>query len=300
MMVQTEPETYVHTSPVASISMSQQEFDLCLKILNEIKKHRASWIFAKPVTEDIAPGYFTIIKTPMDLTTITDKMPSYKSKAEFVSDMRLMFSNCTLYNGPQNPFSEASEILRSYFERRLVVEVPELPLIESLKRKIPTPVLKPANPQYFQVQPPISHKKKIKNGVFTSSPNNSFDSVNHNAQHQHQQRPSPSSSTKYTSNTKTHRSDGKKASERKLMQTQIIPFKKSSEFKTSQIVSSTHKGFIIHRMKVSDAVIMKRDCDSLWDVNGIIQLAASLNDVELDENIESYVLFGEDEFHGVW
>ncbi len=49
------------------------------------------------------PNYYKIIKHPMDLTLVKRKLQRknplhYKSPKEFVSDVRLVFSNCARYN----------------------------------------------------------------------------------------------------------------------------------------------------------------------------------------------------------
>lgn len=49
------------------------------------------------------PNYYKIIKKPMDLTLVKQKLQlkhvqHYQSPIEFVSDVRLVFSNCAKYN----------------------------------------------------------------------------------------------------------------------------------------------------------------------------------------------------------
>lgn len=46
--------------------------------------------------------YFDIIKKPMDLGTVKEKMDSreYSNASEFVDDVRLIFTNCYRYNQP--------------------------------------------------------------------------------------------------------------------------------------------------------------------------------------------------------
>ena len=50
------------------------------------------------------PDYHDIIKQPMDLSTIRNKLDlaKYSSVLEFVDDVRLMFANCYFYNPPDN------------------------------------------------------------------------------------------------------------------------------------------------------------------------------------------------------
>lgn len=49
---------------------------------------------------------FPVIKTPMDLGTVLKKLKqlAYKSKAEFVADLNLIWQNCFTYNGDPNHY----------------------------------------------------------------------------------------------------------------------------------------------------------------------------------------------------
>ena len=39
-----------------------------------LRRHEDSWVFEEPVSEDIAPGYFDIVKKPMDFQTVEKKI----------------------------------------------------------------------------------------------------------------------------------------------------------------------------------------------------------------------------------
>lgn len=82
-------------------------------LLRGLNTHSSHHIFAQPVTEDDAPDYFDVIKQPMDLSSIGRKLDSdeYRSLADFVSDVRLMFENCREYNGDSSPYAEAADRL---------------------------------------------------------------------------------------------------------------------------------------------------------------------------------------------
>jgi hypothetical protein len=62
--------------------------------------------FADPVTDLIAPGYSSRIKSPMDLTTIRKKLPRYSDLQSLDADVRLMFRNCKDFNGVGSSFGK--------------------------------------------------------------------------------------------------------------------------------------------------------------------------------------------------
>lgn len=53
----------------------------------------------RSVDEAYAPGYFNVVKTPMDIGTMKTKLNSgaYKTMAEFAQDMEQIFTNSYLY-----------------------------------------------------------------------------------------------------------------------------------------------------------------------------------------------------------
>uniref|UniRef100_A0A7S3R1G0 Bromo domain-containing protein n=1 Tax=Dunaliella tertiolecta TaxID=3047 RepID=A0A7S3R1G0_DUNTE len=58
------------------------------------------FLFAAPVKEKEAPGYHEVVKQPMDLGTIDDRLRKrrYSSVQQFLSDVALVWHNCFLYN----------------------------------------------------------------------------------------------------------------------------------------------------------------------------------------------------------
>ena len=62
-------------------------------------------------------NYPTIIKKPMDLGTVERKLPNYERFADFVADVRLVFSNCLLYNSDHHfEIRAMAKTLSHYFE----------------------------------------------------------------------------------------------------------------------------------------------------------------------------------------
>lgn len=63
-----------------------------------------AWPFLNPVDSEGLGliDYYEIIKKPMDLATVRDKMDNgeYRAATEFAADVRLIFTNCYRYNQP--------------------------------------------------------------------------------------------------------------------------------------------------------------------------------------------------------
>lgn len=74
------------------------------KVLEHVKNHDDAWPFMDPVEEDIAPRYYSIIRRPMDLQRMEEKLDSaeYNTFSEFKNDFKLIVNNCRLYNGQNN------------------------------------------------------------------------------------------------------------------------------------------------------------------------------------------------------
>jgi len=97
----------------------------CDALLRELftKKHAAyAWPFYKPVDTTLPElfDYRKIIKTPMDLSTIRNKMDgrSYNNSLEFANDMRLICTNCYKYNPPDHDVVAMARKLQDVFEMR--------------------------------------------------------------------------------------------------------------------------------------------------------------------------------------
>ncbi|XP_031394779.1 transcription initiation factor TFIID subunit 1 isoform X2 [Punica granatum] len=68
-------------------------------------RQEVSYLFLKPVTKKEAPDYLDIVKKPMDLSTIREKVRrlEYKSRNEFRHDVWQIAFNAHLYNDRRNP-----------------------------------------------------------------------------------------------------------------------------------------------------------------------------------------------------
>ncbi|XP_076471622.1 uncharacterized protein LOC143301304 [Babylonia areolata] len=91
------------------------------KVLAVCFKHDEAWPFVESVEEKIAPGYFDLIKMPMNLSEMEEKLKNgrYGNKEEFSNDMDLIVENCENYNGPDHDFCIMARNLREAFEQAM-------------------------------------------------------------------------------------------------------------------------------------------------------------------------------------
>ncbi|XP_077347955.1 bromodomain-containing protein 9 isoform X2 [Lithobates pipiens] len=87
--------------------------------LRQLQRKDPHGFFAFPVTDQIAPGYFMIIKHPMDFSTMKEKISAneYKSITEFKADFKLMCDNAMTYNRPETVYYKlAKKLLHTGFK----------------------------------------------------------------------------------------------------------------------------------------------------------------------------------------
>ncbi|KAF0306455.1 Bromodomain-containing protein 3 [Amphibalanus amphitrite] len=128
-LVKDLPDSQV--PPGKSREKMQDSMRACNEILKELfsKKHSAyAWPFYKPVDAESLGlrDYHDIIKQPMDLGTVKQKMDAreYRSPKPFASDVRLVFTNCYKYNAPDHDVVAMARKLQDVFEMRFA-KIPE-------------------------------------------------------------------------------------------------------------------------------------------------------------------------------
>ncbi|KAH9212129.1 hypothetical protein DL95DRAFT_179825 [Leptodontidium sp. 2 PMI_412] len=92
------------------------ELKFCEEVLNEVTKQKY-WAVNHPFTIPVdpvalgIPNYFAIIKKPMDLGTMLNKLKGgqYGNASDFEKDMRQIFSNCFKFNPVGNPVHEVGK-----------------------------------------------------------------------------------------------------------------------------------------------------------------------------------------------
>ncbi|KAL8768350.1 MAG: hypothetical protein Q9209_005384 [Squamulea sp. 1 TL-2023] len=104
----------------------QAELRFCAHVLDELAKPRYETLvfpFATPV-DPVAlniPDYHSIIKKPMDLRTVREKLENgqYENAKEFEQDVKLIFANCRKYNGPEHPIRTSANEVETLFNREM-------------------------------------------------------------------------------------------------------------------------------------------------------------------------------------
>ncbi|CAF4152988.1 unnamed protein product [Rotaria sp. Silwood2] len=118
-----------------SKSRMTEQLKFCVSIIKDLlhKKNMAFvWPFAKPVDAKNLnlDDYHQIIKKPMDLGTVKKKLENreYTSPDEFATDVRLIFGNCYLYNGPNTDVVAMCRKVEQMFENKYA-KLPDEPAI---------------------------------------------------------------------------------------------------------------------------------------------------------------------------
>lgn len=103
--------------------MPSSESKKVRRVYNKLQKHRAAAVFLQEVNEEMdgAPGYYDIIKQPMDLGKIKNKVDQkvYTSFSQFEADVRLMLSNCYVFNLPGSFAYDQGQMLENVLEKEL-------------------------------------------------------------------------------------------------------------------------------------------------------------------------------------
>lgn len=112
---------YANKSQKKKLTVEMRFYEELLTKLRRDENSQAFQVPVDPVALNI-PTYFQIIKKPMDLATIGEKLESgqYKKGKDVESDISLMFKNCYKFNPVGNPVHEAGKLLEDRFKNLLV------------------------------------------------------------------------------------------------------------------------------------------------------------------------------------
>ena len=109
----------VKYDPSLEISYQDEEKDAktgCFNfILEQMLADNSSWPFKEPVGPEVATDYYEIIKEPIDLKTMQERVSNgyYDNINKFVDDIDKMFKNCRTYNKKDTVYYKMAEKLET-------------------------------------------------------------------------------------------------------------------------------------------------------------------------------------------
>lgn len=109
----------VNYDPSLEVSYQDEEKDAktgCFNfIIEQMIADNSSWPFKEPVGPEVAPDYYEIIRDPIDLRTMQERVNSgyYDNIAKFVDDVERMFRNCKIYNKRDTVYYKMAEKLEA-------------------------------------------------------------------------------------------------------------------------------------------------------------------------------------------
>lgn len=104
---------------------------LLMSLHSTLANSSAAWPFMLPVNGDEVHDYYDVIKEPMDLATMEQKLDKdqYETVEDFIKDVLLIVRNCKRYNAETTPYAKAANKLEKELWKK-VREIPEWSYIE--------------------------------------------------------------------------------------------------------------------------------------------------------------------------
>ncbi|GLA26703.1 Bromodomain-containing protein [Aspergillus phoenicis ATCC 13157] len=101
-------------------------FNELRRFLSKIQAHKQAWPFLSPVNKDEVPDYYNFIESPMDLSTMEERLENdtYSTPKELINDLKSIFRNCRQYNDATTIYAKSATKLEKYIYS-LIKEVPE-------------------------------------------------------------------------------------------------------------------------------------------------------------------------------
>ncbi|ESK98428.1 transcription regulator [Moniliophthora roreri MCA 2997] len=163
-----------------SPSLNVQQYRFCQSTIRTLKKMKDAGPFLRPV-DPVAlniPHYPSIVKHPMDFSTIERKLtasnpakpdpnpanPRYMTAEEFIADIKLIFSNCLLFNGPDHVVTAMGKRVEEVFDK----QIKNLPPVE--KQSTPPRPIAAAPPPAAPAAPAAAKKSQQPRRPSTSVP----------------------------------------------------------------------------------------------------------------------------------
>lgn len=129
--ISTQPNAAVSSTSPLPITQAQQKY--LIKGTQNLRRTNIASAFSAPV-DPVAlniPTYFDLIKTPMDLKTMEEKLKSesYPSVDAYVADYNQIVENTVTFNGPDHPITQNAFALKPAFEK-LISNLPSSDVVQ--------------------------------------------------------------------------------------------------------------------------------------------------------------------------
>ncbi|XP_041369752.1 bromodomain-containing protein 8-like, partial [Gigantopelta aegis] len=154
------PIPAMHSLPCESIPNSPASLSMCsdsedekafkmwkksiMLVWRSAATHKYASVFLHPVSNDIAPGYNTVVHRSMDLGTIKKNIESgiIRTTSEFQRDMMLMFTNAIMYNSSNHNvfrlamemYDDVMEHIKQYVSTQLMVQTTDTKNLRQSRR----------------------------------------------------------------------------------------------------------------------------------------------------------------------
>ncbi|CAH1647617.1 unnamed protein product [Spodoptera littoralis] len=145
------------------------------KVLKQLTAHDDAWPFMDPVEEEYAPNYYAVIRRPMDLRKMEERLDSgyYTDFSMFKADFKLIVNNCRLYNGQDNEYTVMVDNLQAAFDRLTEKYIHRLSSSDeeiAVEYQLPTPSRKH---KLKTNESPTHHKRKKRKSHSEGEPKSS-------------------------------------------------------------------------------------------------------------------------------
>jgi hypothetical protein len=104
---------------IMEVKLVKETKEMLGKFLEKFMNHDEAKFFRTPVTPDLAPDYLDVIKHPMDLGQVKEKLldNKYSISKTFVKDVKLVFENALAYNSKDDKVYKDALKLQKKFEK---------------------------------------------------------------------------------------------------------------------------------------------------------------------------------------
>lgn len=96
-------------------------YNFMVTLLSELTNHPLAWPFAIPVNKEEVGDYYDVIKEPMDLSTMEQKLENdkYETFDQFLYDCKLIFNNCRSYNAESTTYFKNATKLEKFLNKKI-------------------------------------------------------------------------------------------------------------------------------------------------------------------------------------